>query len=145
MACRVPEPDDWCHACGCPGRVRGSVCSVGMAAHGFTRAVAALPVHRLRPGLASRPDSAAEPRSKLSRAALRWALEGLVIQHLSMTRIAHGLDVAWNTANDAVLAEGQRMLINNPARFDVVQMIGADEHAWRIPAAMTNMSPWSST
>ena len=74
---------------------------------------------------------AAEPRSKLSRAALRWALEALVIQHLSMSRIASSLDVAWNTANHAVLAEGQRVLIADPARFDGVRVIGVDEHAWR--------------
>ena len=35
------------------------------------------------------------------------------------------------TANDAVLAEGQRVLINNPARFDGVKVLGVDEHVWR--------------
>ena len=25
LACRVVEPDDWCHRCGCQGRPRGSV------------------------------------------------------------------------------------------------------------------------
>ena len=33
-------------------------------------------------------------------------------QHLSMARVAEGLGLSWNTANDAVLAEGQRVLIN---------------------------------
>lgn len=37
----------------------------------------------------------------------------------------------WNTANDAVLAEGQRLLIDDPARFDGVTAIGVDEHVWR--------------
>ena len=74
---------------------------------------------------------AASPRAKLSRRGLRWALEGLVVAHLSMARVAHGLGVAWNTANDAVLAEGQRVLIADPARFDGVQVIGVDEHVWR--------------
>lgn len=31
---------------------------------------------------------AAEPRARLSRRALRWALEGLVVQHLTVARIA---------------------------------------------------------
>src|SRR5690606_12731344 len=44
---------------------------------------------------------------------------------------AEGLGVSWNTANDAVLAEGQRLLINDPARLDGVRVVGVDEHAWR--------------
>ncbi len=74
---------------------------------------------------------AAEPRAKLSRRALRWALESIVVAHLTVARIAEGLAVSWNTANDAVLAEGQRALIDDPKRFDGVQVIGVDEHVWR--------------
>jgi len=37
--------------------------------------------------------------------------------------IAEGLAVAWNTANDAVLAEGRRVLISDQARFDGVAVI----------------------
>jgi transposase len=58
-------------------------------------------------------------------------LEGLVIQHLTIARVAESLDVSWNTANDAVLAEGQRLLIDDPHRFDGVTAIGVDEHSWR--------------
>jgi len=36
---------------------------------------------------------AGEPRAKLSRRGLRWALEGLVVQHLTVARIADGLGV----------------------------------------------------
>ena len=39
--------------------------------------------------------------------------------------------MSWNTANNAVLAEGQRVLIDDPARFDGVRVIGVDEHVWR--------------
>ncbi len=74
---------------------------------------------------------AAEPRAKLSRRGLRWALEGIVVQHLSVARVAEGLGVAWNTANDAVLAEGKRVLIEDPHRFDGVKLLGVDEHVWR--------------
>jgi transposase len=74
---------------------------------------------------------AAEPRAKLSRRALRWALEGIVCQHLTVARVAEGLGVSWNTANDAVLAEGRRVLIEDPHRFDGVRVIGVDEHCWR--------------
>jgi hypothetical protein len=33
---------------------------------------------------------AADPRAKLSRHALRWALEGIVCQHLTVARVAEG-------------------------------------------------------
>ncbi|HHT8911942.1 TPA: ISL3 family transposase, partial [Burkholderia cenocepacia] len=69
--------------------------------------------------------------AKLSRRGLRWALAGIVCQHLSIARIAAGLGVAWNTANDAVLAEGKRVLIDDEHRFDGVEVIGVDEHVWR--------------
>ncbi|AOS47268.1 hypothetical protein HMPREF9005_1016 [Actinomyces sp. oral taxon 178 str. F0338] len=48
-----------------------------------------------------------------------------------MARIAQALAVSWNTANTAVLGEGQRALINDPARFEGVRVIGVDEHVWR--------------
>ena len=34
-------------------------------------------------------------------------------------------------ANTAVLAEGARLLINDPARCEGVRVIGVDEHVWR--------------
>ncbi len=39
--------------------------------------------------------------------------------------------MSWTTANDAVLAEGKRVLLDDPARFDGVRVIGVDEHVWR--------------
>ncbi len=44
---------------------------------------------------------------------------------------AEGPGVAWHTANDAVLAEGKRALIDHPDRLDGVTAIGVDEHARR--------------
>jgi hypothetical protein len=46
----------------------------------------------------------------------------------TVARIAEALAVSWDTANDAVLAEGRRVLINDPTRFDGVRVIGVDEH-----------------
>ena len=74
---------------------------------------------------------AAQPRTKLSRRALTWALQGIVVGHLSVARVAEGLGVAWNTANDAVLAEGKRVLIDDEHRFEGVRVLGVDEHVWR--------------
>ncbi|GAB3589009.1 hypothetical protein GCM10027579_29410 [Calidifontibacter terrae] len=62
---------------------------------------------------------------------MAWALAAIVCQHLTVARVAEGLGVAWDTANDAVLAEGHRVLIDDPSRFDGVTTIGVDEHVWR--------------
>ena len=82
---------------------------------------------------------AAEPLEKISRRGVRWALEALVCQHLTVARVAEGLAVSWNTANDAVLAEGQRVLIDDPHRFDDVTTIGVDEHVVRHEALLYRM------
>jgi len=74
---------------------------------------------------------AAEPRAKLSRRGLRWALEGIVHQHLTIARVTEGLGGAWHTTNDAVLDEGKRVLIDHPDRLDGVTAIGVDEHVWK--------------
>jgi transposase len=137
LACRVVEPDRWCRRCGCEGAPRDSV--TRRLAHeplGWRPTTLVITVRRYRCtgcGHVWRQDTtrAAEPRAKLSRRGLRWALEGLVVQHLTVARVAEGLGVAWDTANDAVLAEGKRVLINDQARFEGVKVIGVDEHAWR--------------
>ena len=66
-------------------------------------------------------------------------MEALVCQHLTVARVAAGLAVSWNTANDAVLAEGQRVLIDDPHRFDDVTTIGVDEHVVRHEALLFRM------
>ena len=137
LACRVVEPDQCCRRCGCEGVVRDTV--VRRLAHeplGWRPTVLEVTIRRYRCtgcGHVWRQDTtrAAEPRARLSRRALRWALEALVVQHLTVARIAESLDVSWNTANDAVLAKGARVLISNPHLFDGVSVIGVDEHAWR--------------
>jgi len=137
LACRVVAPDDWCHRCGSQGVPRDTV--VRRLAHepfGWRPTTLLVTVRRYRCtgcGHVWRQDTsqAAEPRSKLSRTALRWALSGIVVAHLTVARVAEGLAVSWNTANDAVLAEGKRVLINDPHRFDGVHVLGVDEHVWR--------------
>jgi transposase len=137
LACRVVKSDQWCRRCGCEGTVRDTV--VRALAHeplGWRPTTLMVTILRYRCtgcGHVWRQDTtgAAEPRAKRSRRGLRWALEGIVVGHLTVARVAEGLGVAWNTANDAVLAEGKRVLINDRARFDGVTAIGVDEHVWR--------------
>ncbi|MGY4646547.1 ISL3 family transposase [Mycobacterium sp. URHB0021] len=137
LACRLTDEDRWCRWCGEQGSVRDSV--TRQLAHepfGWRPTTLLVTVRRYR-CIGCRhvwrqdTSKAAEPRAKLSRRALQWALEAIVCQHLSVARVAEGLAVSWNTANNAVLAEGRRVLIADPARFDGVAVIGVDEHVWR--------------
>jgi transposase len=141
LACRVVDSDDgsqgWCHRCGCEGAARDTV--TRELAHeplGWRPTTLVVTIRRYRCtgcGHVWRQDTtkAACARAKLSRRGLRWALEGIVVQHLTIARVAEGLGVAWNTANDAVLAEGKRVLIDDERRFDGVAVLGVDEHVWR--------------
>ena len=137
LACRVRDADDWCHRCGEKGAARDTV--QRQLAHepfGWRPTTLLVTVRRYRCtgcGRVWRQDTsrAAPARAKISRAGLRWALEALVCQHLTVARVADGLAVAWDTANDAVLAEGKRVLIDDVTRLDGVQVLGVDEHVWR--------------
>ena len=137
LACRVLEPDAWCRRCGCEGAPRDTV--IRRLAH---EPLGWVPRRSKSRSAATRCTScghvwrqdttkAAEPRTRLSRRGLAWALEGIVVQHLTVARVAEGLGVAWNTANDAVLAEGKCTLVDDSARFDGVRVLAVDEHVWR--------------
>jgi transposase len=136
LECRVREDDNWCHQCGQQGVPRGTV--IRRLAHvplGWRPTMLQVRVRRYRCPDCHRvwrqdTTSAAEPRAKLSKHAALWAVKGVVIDRLSVARIAAGLDVAWNTANDAILETGRTLLINDPTRLEGVKVLGVDEHAW---------------
>jgi transposase len=137
LECRVVEPDPWCRKCGAEGVPRDTV--TRRLAHepfGHRPTTLLVRVRRYRCehcGRTWRQDTskAAPGRAKISRTGLRWALAGIVVDHLTVTRVAAGLGVSWHTANTAIIAEGKRRLIDDPARFDGVTTIGVDEHVWR--------------
>ncbi len=139
LACRpVPgEFDRWCRRCGAEGKPRDSVTRTlahEPFGHRPTRLLLTISrFHCVSCRHVWRQDTsrAAEPRARLSRRALAWALQAIVVQHLSVARVAEALAVTWNTANTAVLDEGRRVLINDPHRLDGVRVLGVDEHCWR--------------
>lgn len=137
ILCQVTTPDPWCRTCGAAGVPRDTVTrSLAHEPFGWRPTVLLIRHRRYRCAHCQRVwredlSQAVAARQKISRTGLRWALVGLVCQHLSVSRIAEGLGVTWNTANEAVLAEGQRLLINDPHRFDGVKVLGVDEHVWR--------------
>ena len=137
VECRVVEQDPWCRKCGAEGVVRDTV--IRRLAHdpfGHRATVLLVRVRRYRCDHCRRTwrqdmTPAAAPRSKLSRGGLAWALEAIVVDHLTVSRAAAGLGVSWHTANTAIITEGKRRLIDDPGRFDGVSTIGVDEHVWR--------------
>ena len=150
LACRVTEQDRWCRRCGCEGSPHDSgTRSLAHEPFGWRPTTLLVTVCRYRCtgcGHVWRQDisKAAQPRAKLTRGGLRWALTAIVCQHLTVARVAEALGVAWNTANDAVLAEGRRVLFAEPARFEGVRVIGVDEHVWRHTRKGDKYAPSSS-
>ena len=137
IECRLAEADPWCRKCVAEGVARDSV--TRRLAHepfGHRPTTLLVRVRRYRCDHCRRTwrqemTAAAAPRAKISRGGLAWALKGVVVDHLTVTRVAAGLGVSWSAANDAVLEEGKRRLIDDPHRFDNVTTIGVDEHVWR--------------
>lgn len=113
LACGVLEPDDWCHQCGLQGVPRDTV--VRSLAHvplGWRPTILAVRVRRYRCGRCGHvwrqnTDVAAAPRVKLSRHAVLWALKSVVVDRLSIARVAGNLGASWHTVNDAVLRAWQ--------------------------------------
>ncbi len=139
LECRVTDRDPFCRGCGAEGVARGT--QARRLAHvplGWRPTTLLVRVRRFACfscGTIWREDTtaAAEPRGKLTRAAVRWALEAVVCQHLPVARVAESLDVSWPAANDAVLTEGRRLLIDDPARFDGVTMNRPGFRSYRFP------------
>ncbi|PPF29562.1 ISL3 family transposase, partial [Rathayibacter tritici] len=94
LECRVVDPDPWCVKCGAEGVPRDTV--TRRLAHepfGWRPTTLLVRVRRYACtgcGRIWRQDitKAAQPRAKLSRRGVRWALEGLVVGHLTVARVA---------------------------------------------------------
>ncbi len=137
IECRVNAPDPWCRRCGAEGSLRDTVTrTLAHKPFGHRATTPQIRVRRYRCDWCRevwREDTsqAAPQRAKIFRRGVRWALEALGLDHLTVSRAAAHLGVSWHTANIAILAEGHRTLIDDPHRFDGVQVIGVDEHVWR--------------
>ncbi len=133
LAWGVLDRDDWCHKCGCQGAPRDTVWrKLAHVPLGWRPTILHVRVRRYRCigcGHVWRQDTtaAAAPRAKLSRHAVLWALKSVVINRLSIARVANGLGTSWHTANDAVLAAGRQLLINDPGRLDAMRVLFASE------------------
>lgn len=118
--CRRTEPDASCRGCGT--EVTSCALIARRLAHepfGHRPTTLLVRVRRYRCSQCSGAwrevlTAAAEMPAKLSRRGIRWALEAIVIDHLRVARAAAGLGVSWHTASNAILAEGHRVLIDDP-------------------------------
>ena len=148
LACRVVDADPgdrWCRRCGCEGSVRDTV--VRELAHepfGWRPTTLAVTVRRYRCATCRRvwrqdTTAAAEPKARLSRAAVRWASEALVRQHL--TRRAGRRGAGGGLGHRQGRGRGRRPpgRMADPARFDGVSTLGVDEHVVRHEALLFRM------
>lgn len=137
LECRVVAADQFCRQCGAQARVRGSlVRKVTHVPMGWRPTQLHLRLRRYRCDACTcvwqqDTTSVVAPEAKLSHAAALWALKSVVIDRLSIARVADNLGVSWHTANDAVLTTGRRLLIDDPNRLNGVRVLGVDEHVWR--------------
>src|SRR5690625_4818712 len=138
LECRTNgDLDSWCHECGTEGIPRGTaICRLVHVPLGWRPTILHVRVRRYRCRACVRVwredlTTVAAPRAKLSRQAVLWALKCLVIDRMSISRIAAGLGASWHTVNSAILATGQQLLLDVPGRFDGVRVLGVDEHVWR--------------
>lgn len=137
LVCTPTTPASPCPTCAGPGARHDTV--VRKLAHvpfGWKPTIlqVLVPRYRCRPcGRVWRHDvrAAAPTRGKLSRDAVTLAVKHIVIDRLSIARIAAILGVAWNTCSDAILAAADELLFNDPTRLDGVTTVGVDEHVWR--------------
>lgn len=138
LECRTyGDPNSWCRECGTQGVPRGT--AVRRLSHvplGWRATILHVRVRRYWcPSFVRvrREDltAVAVPRAKLSRLAALWALSYLVSDRMPISRIAAGLGTSWHTVNSAILAIDQQLLLEDPSRFDVVRVLGVEEHVWR--------------
>jgi len=137
LECRMVDQDQFCRRCGAEARARDSI--VRRVTHvplGWRPTQLHLRLRRYRCddcALVWQQDtsSVVAPEAKLSHAAALWALKSVVIDRVSIARVAGNLGVSWHTANDAVLDTGRRLLIDDPNRLNGVRVLGVDEHVWR--------------
>ena len=69
----------------------------------------------------------AEPRTRLTHAAVEWGLRALALECVSVCRVAAALGISWHTANNAILTRAKQILNEAPDRFKGVEVLGVDD------------------
>ena len=69
----------------------------------------------------------AEPRARLTHAAVEWGLRALSLESMSVSRVAQALGISWHTANTAILTRAEQILNEAPDRLEGVEVLGVDD------------------
>ena len=135
VECRMPVgfEDPFCRSCGAQGQARGTVAR--RLAHVPTGSRPTQLLVRLRRFGCThchrvwRQDTStlAEPRARLTHAAVEWGLRALSLESMSVSRVAQALAISWHTANNAILTRAEQTITGNPDRFDGVEVLGVDD------------------
>ena len=139
VECRMPIgfEDPFCRACGAQGVSRGTVARhlahvpVGWRPTQLVVRLRRFACTHCRRVWRQDTSSLAEPRARLTRSAVEWGLRALALECMSVCRVAAALGISWHTANNAILTSAQATLLDDPHRFDGVEVLGVDEHVWR--------------
>lgn len=139
IECRTPIglEDPLCKVCGAQGVARGTVARrlahvpVGWRPTELVVRVRRFACRHCRRVWRQDTNRLAEPRARLTHQAVDWGLRALGLESMSVSRAAQALGVTWHTANTAILASAQATLLDDPHRFDGVEVLGVDEHVWR--------------
>lgn len=73
----------------------------------------------------------ASERAKLSRRAITWSLNALILDRLSVSRISELLDVSWGTAKESLFTAGYDTVLAPAEKLENVTCIGVDFFTWR--------------
>ena len=139
IECRMPIgfEDPFCRACGAQGVSRGTVARclahvpVGWRPTQLVVRVRRFACTGCRRVWRQDTSSLAQPRARLTHAAVEWGLRALALECMSVSRVAAALGISWHTANNAILTRAEQTITGNPDRFDGVEVLGVDEHVWR--------------
>ena len=103
LACRIAGEGRWCRRCGCQGESRDTVVRrLTHERYGWRPTIVHVSVRRYRSQEYAHlrcqdMSQAADPRAKLSRSAVRWALTGMVVHHVTVASISQALGVSWKS------------------------------------------------
>ena len=154
VECRMPIgfEDPFCKAWGAQGVSRGTVARrlahvlVGWRPRQLVVRVRRFACTHCRRVWRQDTSTLAEPRARLTRAAVEWGLRAFALECMSVCRVAAALGISWHTANNAILARAEQTITGNPDRFDGVEVLGVDDSPARFaPVREVPPSVWRHT
>ncbi|AKK02022.1 Transposase [Corynebacterium epidermidicanis] len=73
----------------------------------------------------------ADDGAKLTKRVVRWILQRLAIDRMSVSATAQALGLGWELVNNAALQACREMVYRDPTPLAGVRILGVDEHVWK--------------